>query len=374
MKLIGIEPTPNPNSMKLVLDETLAPGVKATYRAGDEVSAPLIRDLLSISGVAGLFHTSDFMAVQRTPGTDWQGILAQVRTAFDAASGGRAEVAVPPTEGAGEELLVSMQVFRDIPMQVRVTGGGEEIRRGLGRRFDAAVKRAMPAARNPLMERRWVDLGTRYGDAGEVADSVVAEVRALYDSERLARLADRALSPDPDAPEAGPDRRRLIEDLGAPDWRARYRALRRLGADAGLLPRIVALAGDAHLSVRRQAIVLLGLSRDQRALTPLRDALRDPIAAVRRTAGDALNDLGNPEVAEALAETLTDGSSLVRWRAARFLFELGDERSLPSLRAARDDQVFEVRMQIEQAIERIESGARPEGPVWQRMTRGAPGP
>lgn len=369
MKLIGIEPTPNPNSMKLVLDETLARGVKATYRAGDEVSAPLIRDLLSIAGVAGIFHTSDFMAVQRTSGTDWQGILAQVRAVFDAATGVDAEVAVPGEKGSARELLASMQVFRDIPMQVKVTGGDAEIRLGLGRRFDAAVKRAMPASRNPLMERRWVELGTRYGDAEEVAASVVAEVRALYDSDRLARLADRALSPDPDEPEAGPDRRRLIGDLDAPDWRARYRALRRLGADAGLLPRIVALAGDAHLSVRRQAIVLLGLSRDERALAPLRDALRDPIAAVRRTAGDALNDLGNTEVAAAIAETLTDSSALVRWRAARFLFELGDERSLPSLRAARDDQVFEVRMQIEQAIERIESGARPEGPVWQRMTR-----
>ena len=370
MKLIGIEPTPNPNSMKLVLDETLAPGVKATYRAGDEVSAPLMRGLLSIAGVAGVFHTSDFMAVQRTPGTDWQGILAQVRTVFDAAAGVSAEVAVPRADGATQELRVSMQVFRDIPMQAKVAGGGAEIRRGLGRRFDAAVKRAMPAARNPLMERRWVDLGTRYGDAEEVADSVVAEVRALYDSDRLAWLTDRALSADPDEPEAKPDRQGLIGDLEDPDWRMRYRALRKLGADAGLLPRIIALAGDAHLSVRRQAIVLLGLSRDERALTPLRDALRDPIAAVRRTAGDALNDLGNPEVAEAIAGTLTDSSALVRWRAARFLFELGDERSLPSLRAARDDRVFEVRMQIEQAIERIESGARPEGPVWQRMTRG----
>ena len=135
MKLIGIEPTPNPNSMKLMLDETLAPGVKATYRAGDEVSAPLIRDLLSIAGVAGIFHTSDFMAVQRTPGTDWQEILARVRIVFDAAAGASAEVAVPRTENAAQELLVAMQVFRDIPMQVKVTGGSAEIRRGLGRRF-----------------------------------------------------------------------------------------------------------------------------------------------------------------------------------------------------------------------------------------------
>ena len=125
-----------------------------------------------------------------------------------------------------------MQVFRDIPMQVKVTGGGAEIRRGLGRRFDAAVKRAMPAARNPLMERRWVELGTRYGDAEEVAAHVVAEVRALYDSDRLAQLSDRALSSDQNEPEAKPDRQRLIGDLDDPDWRARYRALRRLGADA----------------------------------------------------------------------------------------------------------------------------------------------
>ncbi|MCY4372837.1 MAG: virulence factor, partial [Spirochaetaceae bacterium] len=271
--------------------------------------------------------------------------------------------------GPAGGLRVAWKGFRDTPRRVRVAGAAEEIRRGLGRRFDAAVKRAMPAARNPLMERRWVDLGTRYGDSEEVADSVTAEVRALYDSDRLAWLTDRALSSDQDEPEAKPDRQRLIGDLEDPDWRARYRALRRLGSDAGLLPKIIALAGDAHLSVRRQAIVLLGLSRDERAEAPLRDALRAPIAAVRRTAGDALNDLGNPEVAGAIAETLADNSALVRWRAARFLFELGDDRALPSLRAARDDQGFEGRMQIEQAIERIESGARPEGPVWQRMTR-----
>ena len=375
MKLIGIEPTPNPNSMKLVLDETLAPGVKATYRAADEVSAPLIRGLLSIAGVASIFHSSDFMAVQRTPGTDWQEILAQVRTVFDAATGVNAGVAVPPTEGSAQELLVSMQVFRDIPMQVKVTGGGAEIRRGLGRRFDAAVKRAMPAARNPLMERRWVELGTRYGDCrGGRRERRGGGARAVRLGSAGARLSDRALSSDQDEPEAKPDRQRLIGDLDDPDWRARYRALRRLGADAGLLPKIIALAGDAHLSVRRQAIVLLGLFKDERVLAPLRDALRDPIAAVRRTAGDALTDLGNPEVAGAIGETLADSSALVRWRAARFLFELGDERSLPSLRAARDDQVFEVRMQIEQAIERIESGARPEGPVWQRMTGSDPRP
>ena len=377
MKLIGIEPTPNPNSMKLVLDETLAPGVKATYRAGDEVSAPLMRDLMSIAGVAGLFHTSDFMAVQRTPGTDWQEILTQVRTVFEAAAGGvSAEVSVPRTEGATQELLVSMQVFRDIPMLVKVTGGGTETRRGLGRRFDAAAKRAMPAARNPLMERHWVELGTRYGDAEEVADNVVAEVRALYDSDRLAWLTDRALSSDQDEPEARPDRQRLIRRSGGSRL---ARTLSGAPKASGQTPSCCPGSSRSPVTLtcrcagrrsccwgwsRTRGRWLLSatrwLTRSLRSVEPRRRcAQRSGQSRGRRRDG---RDVDRRQFA------------LVRWRAARFLFELGDERSLPSLRAARDDRVFEVRMQIEQAIERIESGARPEGPVWQRMTRGGRGP
>jgi hypothetical protein len=35
-----------------------------------------------------------------------------------------------------------------------------------------------------------------------------------------------------------------------------------------------------------------------------------------------------------------------------------------------DDREFEVVMQIQQAIERIESGKVAYGPVWRQMTRG----
>ena len=40
MKLLSIEPTPNPNSMKLNLDEALPKGVSITYRPGDRTRPP----------------------------------------------------------------------------------------------------------------------------------------------------------------------------------------------------------------------------------------------------------------------------------------------------------------------------------------------
>ena len=73
-----------------------------------------------------------------------------------------------------------------------------------------------------------------------------------------------------------------------------------------------------------------------------------------------------------IAATLTDSNKLVRWRAARFLFELGDESTLPALRAADDDPEYEVRMQVRQAIERIEGGHDARGSVWQQMTHDTP--
>jgi HEAT repeat protein len=70
-----------------------------------------------------------------------------------------------------------------------------------------------------------------------------------------------------------------------------------------------------------------------------------------------------------MLQTLKDPNKLVRWRASRFLYELGDESALPALRAAQDDREFEVAMQVRQAIERIESGKVGQGPVWRQMTQ-----
>ena len=124
------------------------------------------------------------------------------------------------------------------------------------------------------------------------------------------------------------------------------------------------------MSIRRLAVVFLGLIKTPEVLAPLCDALKDEAVGVRRSAGDALTDLGDGRAIGPMVETLKDRNKLVRWRASRFLYELGDESALPALREAQDDREFEVAMQIRQAIERIESGKVGQGPVWRQMTQG----
>ena len=163
---------------------------------------------------------------------------------------------------------------------------------------------------------------------------------------------------------------RLLED---PDWKQRYAALEATGADPACLPHLVTAMQDAQVAVRRLATVLVGLVGTPETLGPLCRALQDPAVAVRRSAGDALNDLGDPAALPALEAALADPNKLVRWRAARFLFEQGGRDNLPALARAQDDPEFEVRMQVRQAMERIEGGQAAQGPVWMRMTQKRPG-
>jgi HEAT repeat protein len=81
-----------------------------------------------------------------------------------------------------------------------------------------------------------------------------------------------------------------------------------------------------------------------------------------------LSDIGDVEAIPVMVEALNDTSKLVRWRAAMFLYENGDESVLPALKAAENDPEFEVSMQVKMAIERIKGGEEAKGSVWKQMT------
>jgi len=373
MKLVSIEPTPNPNSMKLNLAESLPKGESRTYTAADQSACPdYIARLLEVPGVKSLFQMGDFIAVQRHPSASWQPLLAAARRAFGAEGAEHAQptgpAAVAPDEAFGE-VQVELQMFRGLPMLVKVSIGAQMHRKALPPRFTAAVSRAAKASPNMLAERRWVEQGVRYGELEQIAQDVVEEVAAAYDDDRLEELVSQALEPrtadgakpPPTAPAA-----RLPAD---PDWRVRYAALQKITPRPEAIPLLTQALSDPHSSIRRMAVVLLGLTRDPAAVPPLCQALEDESAAVRRTAGDALSDLADPHAIGPMTKALEDSNKLVRWRAARFLYESGDETALAGLRARELDPEFEVRMQVRLAIERIEGGQAGHGPVWQQMTR-----
>jgi HEAT repeat protein len=95
--------------------------------------------------------------------------------------------------------------------------------------------------------------------------------------------------------------------------------------------------------------------------------LNDDSVGVRRTAGDALSDLGDASAQGAVCKALGDANKLVRWRAARFLAELGDENAVPFLQGASEDSEFEVRLEIQAALARIAGGKEGSVPAWKRI-------
>lgn len=369
MKLVSIEPTPNPNSMKLNLDESLPQGASRTYTAEDRNECPeYIDKLLNVSGVKSLFHMGDFIAVQRHPRVDWQGILAGARRAFGEESNEPAATVHELDEAFGE-VQVEVQMFRNIPMLVKVSAGAEMLREALPDSFAAAVNRAAPSSPNMLTERRWVDQGARYGDPKQIAQDVVEEIAAAYDDQRLEELVRQAFAQQAEAKEttrSDGQATQLPEDA---DWRVRYAALEKIAPRPEAIPVFLQALQDPKSSIRRLAVVYLGITGDPAAVPPLCKALEDQAVSVRRTAGDSLSDLADPRAIPPMMKALEDSNKLVRWRAARFLYETGDRSALPALRESKDDTQFEVRMQIRLAIERIEGGHSAQGPVWQQMSR-----
>jgi hypothetical protein len=378
MKLLSVEPTPSPNSMKLNVDERWPPGRRAAYtpEKADEAPEPL-RGLLKIDGVKGVFRTADFIALDRKPGADWTRILAEAAKLFESAEGADGAGAQAPggPDAAFGELHVLVQVYRGIPMQVRVRVGDREAARlGLPEKFAKAVHDA--AGSTLIMERHLEEYGIRYGEPEEIAAEVAAELDAAYPEERLRELieAAKAMGPAAAGTPAQPRERRpltaeeLAAALDAPDWQTRYAALERTQPEPGMLPLLAKALRDDNVSVRRLAVVYLGDLRSPEALPLLIEALRDRSPAVRRTAGDTLNDLGDTAAMPAMIEALKDPNKLVRWRAARFLYEIGDESALDALREAAKDEEFEVRLQAQMALERIERGEEAAGTVWQQMT------
>jgi hypothetical protein len=75
-------PTPNPNAMKFTLDRTLAESFNATS-AGAAAGNPFAEELFEVDGVASVFGVNDFVTISRTPGADWDPIVAAVLAAAE---------------------------------------------------------------------------------------------------------------------------------------------------------------------------------------------------------------------------------------------------------------------------------------------------
>lgn len=381
MEITSIEPTPSPHSMKVNVTERLSDGETLNFKRGDDLTtAPeYIKLLFNIDGIINIYRVVDFITLARHPRTPWETILPQVRKTLGTRE---TDTTIKPLENKAEaddafgEVRVFIQMFRGIPMQVKLEDGAEESRFGLPELFTEAIMEASAASPNIIMERQWIEQPhVRYGEMDEIGTEVVEELSASYDEDRLKQLVKLAFEEQgEEVVEEVPEELQItLKTLDDPDWRIRYAALDRLDPTYEHIVILNKALDDDRSSIRRLATMYLGYIEEPEVLPSLYKALKDQAANVRRTAGDCLSDLGFKEAMPEMIKTLKDDNRIVRWRAAMFLYELGDESAVPALESASEDPEFEVRLQINMALERIKGGKKAEGSIWHQMTEATSG-
>lgn len=372
LKIISMEPTPSPYSIKVNLNQTLADGEALNYSADDNLDdAPTyVKELFQIQGVKGLYRVVDFITVERNPRIAWEEIVPQIRDVIgsDEETYTLFTKAVKQSEDeAFGEVNVQIQMIYNIPTQVKLTQGEEEKRFALPERLMNVAMEAANTSNSYLLERKWVEQSPRYGELDDIGEAVAQELDAAYPENRLKKLLEAALKSE-DIDETTLHKKVTVDMLSAPNWRDRYAVLAQMAdptaEDYDVLDKAL---DDENSSVRRIATAYLGMIERKETLPYLYKALKDRSVNVRRTAGDCLSDLGFTEAMNQMIETLTDKSRIVRWRAAMFLYEVGDQSAIPALKKALEDSEFEVRMQAKMALARIESGQSGEGSIWQQM-------
>ena len=78
MEIINVEPTPSPNTMKIVLSEQREDNKSNTYTVVKEGQPKFINDILEVEGVKSIFHVMDFLAVDKSPEFDWDEVIPKV--------------------------------------------------------------------------------------------------------------------------------------------------------------------------------------------------------------------------------------------------------------------------------------------------------
>jgi Scaffold protein Nfu/NifU N terminal len=74
-----IQPTPNPNAVKFVLDQSITEQPASFFNASQAKDHPIAARLFAISGVNNVLLLGDFVTVGKTPESRWADIRNAVK-------------------------------------------------------------------------------------------------------------------------------------------------------------------------------------------------------------------------------------------------------------------------------------------------------
>ena len=134
----SIQPTPNPNAFKFLVDVPLAAGQTMNFSsAEDAVEHDLAKSMFAVAGVDTLFFCENFVTVAMTSEADWRSVAEEITKILEAAEGpeateaseagapmAQAQPAAPNLEGADEELWNQIQEVLDDRVRPALAGDG----------------------------------------------------------------------------------------------------------------------------------------------------------------------------------------------------------------------------------------------------------
>lgn len=130
------------------------------------------------------------------------------------------------------------------------------------------------------------------------------------------------------------------------------RALGSIGSHSAV-PFLLEILSQKRFETRIAAIKALGQIRDSRAIFPLTQQLLDPRGEVQRLATLALGDIGDAAAGSALINLLHTTTSVVRVEAIRALVKLEYTRAIPVLQQMCDDRSKAVRDEVAKGLESL---------------------
>lgn len=76
---LRVDPTPNPNSIKITLDRPVLPQGSFSASSADQASGnELARKLFAIGRVTNIFLLNNFISVNKDPGTEWSDLSPRI--------------------------------------------------------------------------------------------------------------------------------------------------------------------------------------------------------------------------------------------------------------------------------------------------------
>jgi hypothetical protein len=429
----AIESTPNPSSFLLQLAapleglEDLVGSLRGRSYTTTAIFPPTdIAAILALDGIDSVYAMAAALTVNKQAAASWDVVLPLVLQAIDASGNhqellqGLAAAATSPTTTTTTttgQVRIRLQISNRMPIQIEGIGClGTTRRKALAPKFVAHMEELVEGGAAFFANRQWVDRGVRYilrededdDDAAVMTEDATAQedldldtllqaeyddYEAAYSGERLAAIVAQQLG-------------HSTEDGSPPSSAAAATAipasemdLERVQqtcdlAEEGNLAALTVLADfvqshQGNMAARRDALAYLGGTG---AIFPGHDLVLEAVVSalqeernpiMRRTAGDALSDLGDSRAVPYAMNALTDRSKLVQWRAARIVGELGDSmETVAVLKEASfsSDYAFEVAFEIKDAMRKVREralnkdaggdGGPGAGPIWKQIQDG----